>query len=323
MTNKIRTIDFVVPSYDEEENIQAMYEKIKSAFENIGVKDFKIIFVENGSTDNSQVILNSLQKKDKRVVGLSLSRNFGPQGAIYAGLSKTNAKYVSIMDGDQQDPPEDAAKMYQKAVNENIDVIYAVRKTRKESILRKIGFKLFYRVWSAFSNIKVPLDAGEFSVMSYKVVKTILSAKEIHRFNRGLRSWAGYSQAPYYHDRPERIAGKNKFNIFKDIVLGLEALTSFSLLPIRMIFFVGLLMAGLSFLLMLVNFIAITLNFFNYESLLILLPKGIKVLNLFYLFFQSITFIFIGIIGEYIGKIYEQTKNRPAFIIDKVIGDLD
>lgn len=317
---KKRDIDFVILAYNEAENIDAMVHRTVSAFEAIGVTNFRLIFVENGSDDNSAELLNAHAKRDPRITALSLSRNFGPQGAIHAGLSVADAEYVCIMDGDQQDPPEDAAQMYLRTKKENADVIYAVREKREEKALRKAGFKTFYRVWRAFSNVKVPLDAGEFSVMRMSVVKAILSSPEVHRFNRGLRSWAGFKQIAYTHHRPNRVAGEQKFNIIKDTILGLEAVLSFSLLPIRLVFFSGLILAGLSFIILLVNTVAISLFHLGMPAFFHFLPPGIKTLNLFSLLFDGAVLIGLGIIGEYVGRIYEQTKGRPTFIIKDFIG---
>ena len=318
-----RTIDFVIPAYDEADNIDAMVARITKAFEGIGVTNYKILFVENGSSDNSAQLIAEHAKRDPRVVGLSLSRNFGPQGAIHAGLSVADADYVCIMDGDQQDPPEDAAQMYKLALEQEADVVYAVRAKREEKALRKAGFKTFYRVWRLFSNVEVPLDAGEFAVMSRGVVDAILSSPEVHRFNRGLRSWAGFKQIPYSHHRPNRVAGEQKFNIVKDTVLGLQAVLSFSLLPIRLILVFGFITAGISFLILIVNAVAILLNAFGASGLFNMLPRGIITLNLVSLFFQGVMFISIGVIGEYVGRIYEQSKARPTFVIKKVIGALN
>lgn len=319
----MREIDFVIPAYNEEENLSDLAENIRGAFENIGVFNYKVIFVENGSNDNSRELIEKLNKEDPRVIGVSLSRNFGPQGAIHAGLSHSNAQYVCIMDGDQQDPPADAANMLVKAKDENADVVYAVRASRNERFLRKLGFKTFYRVWRLFSDVNVPLDAGEFAVMRKPVVDTILSSPEVHRFNRGLRSWAGFTQAAYSHHRPDRVAGEQKFNIVKDTILGLQAVISFSLLPLRLIFFMGFILAGVSFAIMALNLVAIILNAFGSSDLFDLLPKGLTTLNLISLFFQGVVFIALGTIGEYVGRVYEQTKGRATFVVRSIIGDLD
>lgn len=318
-----RVIDFVIPAYNEVDNIDAMVSRITNAFEGIGVTNYKIIFVENGSSDGSAELLAEHSKRDPRVVGLSMSRNFGPQGAIHAGLSHTDADYVCIMDGDQQDPPEDAANMFKKALDEKADVVYAVREKREEKALRKAGFRTFYRVWRLFSNVEVPLDAGEFAVMSRGVIDAILSSPEIHRFNRGLRSWAGFKQVAYYHHRPNRVAGEQKFNIVKDTVLGLQAVLSFSLLPLRLILALGLILSGVSFLLMLVDVVALLLHKLGHSAFYDLLPPGIITLNLFYLLFQGVMFIAVGVVGEYVGRIYEQSKARPTFIVKEIIGKLE
>lgn len=319
----MREIDFVIPAYNEEENLSDLAKSIKDAFENIGVFNYRVIFVENGSDDNSFELITKLNKEDQRVIGLSLSRNFGPQGAIHAGLSHADAQYVCIMDGDQQDPPADAANMLVKAKDEGADVVYAVRSSRNERFLRKLGFKTFYRVWRLFSDVNVPLDAGEFAVMRKPVVDAILSSPEVHRFNRGLRSWAGFAQTAYSHHRPDRVAGEQKFNIVKDTILGLQAVISFSLLPLRLIFFMGFILAGVSFAIMALNLVAIILNIFGLSGLFDLLPKGLKTLNLISLFFQGIVFIALGTIGEYVGRVYEQTKGRATFVVKSIIGDIN
>ena len=169
----------------------------------------------------------------------------------------------------------------------------------------------------------IPLDAGEFSVMRMRVVNAILSSNEIHRFNRGLRTWAGFKQIPYYHDRPDRVAGEQKFNIVKDLILGFQAIVSFSILPLRLIFFLGVTLALISFVLMMINLAAISLNYFGVSWLFNLLPQGIITLNLIDLFFQGVLFISLGIIGEYVGKIYEQSKGRSTFIIRDYIGKIN
>lgn len=319
----MRKIDFVIPAYNEVENLVALTAEIVIAFEAIGVTDFKILLVENGSDDGSAELIRKLNAEDPRISGIVLSRNFGPQGAIHAGLCHAAADYVCIMDGDRQDPPNDAANMLIAAEENNADVVYATRASRNERFIRKLGFKSFYRVWRFFSDVDVPLDAGEFSVIRKPVVDAILSSSEVHRFNRGLRSWAGFRQISYAHHRPDRVAGEQKFNIVKDTVLGLQAVLSFSLLPLRMIFLAGLILAFVSFAILLVNGMAILMRAFGNTSLFDLLPDGLISLNLVTLFFQGMVFIALGVIGEYVGRIYEQTKGRPTYLVRDIIGNLD
>lgn len=312
-------IDFVIPAYNEVENIEALFLDIKKEFEAIGVANFRAIFVENGSSDGSSDLLKRLNAADPRCCSVVLSRNFGPQGAITAGLAHSNANWVCIMDGDRQDPPHDAARMYQKAKAESLDVVYAVRRSRKETLLRKIGFLTFYRVWRAMSEVRVPLDAGEFAVMRRPVIDMMVSLPEYHRFNRGLRTWVGFKQDGLEHDRPERVAGEQKFNIYKDLKLGSQAVMAFSLMPLRAIFFMGLGVSGIAFLILLVNLVAILLDWVGAPALREALPRGIESLNLIVLFFFGLIFVSLGIIGEYVGKVFEQAKGRPNFVVSQVI----
>lgn len=314
-------IDFVIPAYNEVENVEALFEDIRDEFEAIGVSNFRVIFVENGSYDNSSEVLAGMNAADPRCVSLVLSRNFGPQGAITAGLAHSNANWVCIMDGDRQDPPHHAALMYQKATSEDLDVVYAVRRSRKETMIRKLGFKSFYRVWRAMSDVRVPLDAGEFAVMRRPVVEMMVSIPEYHRFNRGLRTWVGFRQDGLEHDRPERVAGEQKFNVYKDLKLGTQAVLAFSLVPIRSIFFLGLGVSAFAFLVLLINFVAILLDALGFGEVRNSLPAGIESLNLIILFFFGLMFISLGIIGEYVGKIFEQAKGRPNFVVRNVIGE--
>ena len=249
----MRDVDFVIPAFDEVENLRDLSANIIKECEAEGIAAFKIIIVENGSSDGSSALISSLNKEDDRIVGLVLSRNFGPQGAIHAGLCQSDAVYCCVMDGDQQDPPSDAVEMLKKARSTAADVVYAVRASREESFFRKLGFKTFYKVWRFASDVDVPVDAGEFAVMSRPVVEAILSSPEVHRFNRGLRSWAGFKQIAYSHHRPNRVAGEQKFNIIKDTFLGIQAVLSFSLMPVRIIFCSGLVLALFSFVIMLIN----------------------------------------------------------------------
>ena len=318
----MREIDFVIPAFNEVENLECLTQDIIRSFEKIGVKNFAILIVENGSDDGSADLIKKLNNEDPRILGIVLSRNFGPQGAIHAGLTNSQSEFVCVMDGDQQDPPEDAAKMYTAAKDNEADVVYAVRVSREEKYLRKLGFKTFYKVWSFFSDIDVPKDAGEFSVMRKPVVDTILSLPEVHRFNRGLRSWSGFKQIAYSHHRPDRVAGDQKFNFSKDLMLGLQAVLSFSLMPIRIILLLGALLAVLSFSIMALNGFAIFFNALGMPSLYNALPKGLISLNLISLFFQGVVFIALGIIGEYVGRIYEQSKGRPTFVVRSIIGTL-
>jgi dolichol-phosphate mannosyltransferase len=312
---------FVIPAYDEEENLRPLTERIRKACEAHGVDDFQVVVVENGSRDNSLAVLKELHAADPRICALSLSRNFGPQGAIYAGLSHADAEWVCIMDGDQQDPPEFALEMYEKT-KEGYDIVYAVRESRVERPLRKLGFLAFYRVWRMVTPIAIPLDAGEFGVMHRRVVATIVSMKETFRFNRGLRTWVGFKQTGMKHHRPDRVAGEQKFNIRKDMVLAMDAILSFSVIPLRLMLTLGAILSAVALAIFVLDGVAIVLDWMGYPSLRDLLPKGLTTLNLIMMIFFGFIVFCLGIIGEYIGRIYEETKRRPGFILSEKVGDV-
>lgn len=310
---------FVIPAYNEEENIRPLSARIHKACAAHGVEDFQIIFVENGSSDGSLSILKELNAADPRICALSLSRNFGPQGAIYAGLCHADAKWTCIMDGDQQDPPEFALEMYERA-KEGHDIVYAVRESRDERLLRKIGFKAFYRIWRWVTPLSIPLDAGEFGVMHRNAVDTIVAMKETFRFNRGLRSWVGFKQTGMKHHRPDRVAGEQKFTIAKDLALAMDAILSFSVIPLRIMLALGALLSGVATSIFFLDVIAILLDWIGYPYARNILPKGLTTLNLVVLVYLGFIVLCLGIIGEYIGRIYEETKRRPVFILREKIG---
>jgi dolichol-phosphate mannosyltransferase len=314
-------IAFVIPAYNEEDNLRPLSERIQKACAAHGIDDFQIIFVENGSSDNSMPILRELNAADPRVCALSMSRNFGPQGAIYAGLSHADAEWTCVMDGDQQDPPEFAMEMYEKT-KEGYDVVYAVRESRVERPLRKIGFYAFYRVWQWAIPFSIPLDTGEFSIMHRRVVDTITSMKETFRFNRGLRTWVGFKQTGMKHHRPDRVAGEHKYTIRKDLALAMDAILSFSVIPLRFMLTVGAILSAVALLIFFIDLVAILLDWMGYSALRSALPPGLTTLNLIMLVFFGFIVFCIGVIGEYIGRIYEETKRRPGFIVREKIGKL-
>jgi len=314
-------IAFVIPAYNEEENLRPLTARIQKACAAHGVDDFQIIFVENGSSDNSMAVLKELNAADPRVCALSMSRNFGPQGAIYAGLCHADAKWTCIMDGDQQDPPEFAMEMYEKT-KEGYDIVYAVRESRVERPLRKLGFLAFYRVWRWATPISIPLDAGEFGFMHRRVVDTIVAMKETFRFNRGLRTWVGFKQTGMKHHRPDRVAGEQKFTIRKDLALAMDAILSFSVIPLRIMLMLGAILSAVALAVFVIDLIAIVLDWLGHPAMRVALPPGLTTLNLVMLVFFGFIVFCLGIIGEYIGRIYEETKHRPGFIVRESIGNV-
>ena len=315
-----KEISFVIPSYNEAENIKKLYLRIKNTINNLSILNYEIIYVENGSTDNSLEILKELNKIDSNVKIISFTRNFGLQNAIYAGLNKVEKNYICVLDGDLQDPPE-LVETFFKKMEKGYDIVFGIRKKREASWIKKILYRLFYFIFTNISEIKMPNQVGEFCLMKKIVFNQILEFKEKNLFIRGLRSWTGYNQIGIEYNRPERNAGEAKFNFFGSISLALDGLVSFSIVPLRLILFIGLISSFLSFLLAIFFFLVKILSIFSFLDAdgLLIMPKGMTATTVILLVLTSFLTLSLGIIGEYIAKIYYEIKNRPHYIIKELI----
>jgi len=316
----ITNISIIIPSYNEAENINEMYTRLKSTLNNLNIIDYEIIYIENGSSDDSMKILRELNKKDKSLKVISFSRNFGLQNAIHAGLSFSTKDFVCVMDGDLQDPPE-MIKDFSEKINQGFDVVYGKRKKRSASLFKKICYKIFYYFFSNFSEVEMPSQVGEFCMMRRNVVDILKDFQEKNLFMRGLRSWIGFKQTGIEYTRPERHAGKEKFNFFGSFLFGLDGLISFSIFPLRIILIVGLISSIFSVLFSVFIFSIKILSIFGIISndALLLMPKGLTATTIFLLIFFSLIIFALGIIGEYIAKIYFEVKKRPNYIIKEHI----
>lgn len=306
---KTNLISVVVPIYNEANNIPVLYRRLKKVLSSINSKH-ELIFINDGSSDNSLNLLKQIRKTDRKIKIVSFSRNFGHMQAIQAGLANTNGKKVVVMDADLQDPPEVITRMYQKS-KDGYDVVYGVKKKRKENFLKRFLFSFFYFLLSKISKVEMPLDAGTFSLLDRKVVKILISLPEKNKFFSGLRSWAGYKQTGVVYERGKRIKGQSK-SINRLIGLALDGLISFSFLPLRIASYLGFLFAGVSFvfiIFVIVGRVVFGLGIVGWASTLsiILLIGGVQLITL-------------GIIGEYLGRIHEEVKNRPDYLITEKIG---
>jgi len=316
METKLK-LTIVVPSYNEALNIKPLIERVNNSFKEYPDFEWKILFIENGSNDDSLEILKKINLEDSRIKFIRLSRNFGYQGAITAGLSKSDSDWVAIMDGDIQDPPELIPQMLQFAINGNFDVIYGVKKSRQESFIKKFLYKLFYFIYEFFSEIKIPRDSGEFSVFNKRVLRSLNTFQEKHRFTRGLRTWIGFKQAPFYYDREARFSGKSHFTFSDMVKLATDGILSFSITPLRISLIIGTIILAISSLLIFLQALNKLFEFFNFHhQFLPTLPPGLTQLTVLMIFFFALIFSMLGIIGEYIGRIYYEVKNRPNFIIE-------
>ena len=298
-------LSVVVPVFNEEENVTVLYSRLTAVLEDTHI-DYEIIFVDDGSNDNSLNQLQNLSVKDKRVLVVELARNFGHQVSITAGLDFARGQAVAVMDADLQDPPEALPEFIAKW-RKGYDVIYAIREQRKERWLKRSSYALFYRLLRRVANIDIPLDSGDFCVMDRRVVELLKSMPERSRFIRGIRSWVGLNQVGLPFERHARYAGQSKYTIRRLVLLALDGLISFSYVPLRFISFLGLSVSCLS--------IFLAVFYFVKKLLYGLSPPGFATLVVSIFFLAGIQLITMGVIGEYVGRIFEEAKRRPLYVL--------
>ncbi|HWQ12456.1 MAG TPA: glycosyltransferase family 2 protein [Roseiflexaceae bacterium] len=304
------TLSVVIPVYDEEENLPALYGRLTAALDGVGLS-YEIIFVDDGSRDGSLALLHGLAGRDARVVVVELARNFGHQVAISAGLDHAQGEGVIVMDADLQDPPE-VLPRFIAAWRAGHDVVYAVREGRKEGALLRLAYAAFYRLLRRVAQIDIPLDAGDFCIMDRRVVELLSGMPERNRFVRGIRSWVGLSQVGLPYEREGRYAGRPKYTVSRLVYLALDGLVSFSFLPLRVITALGFAVSLMSILLA---------AFYAIQKLTVgLNPPGFATLTVAIFFLSGIQLITIGVIGEYVGRIFEEVKQRPLYVLRRVIG---
>lgn len=309
-------ISIVIPLYNEEENVNNLYNRLTNASE-LWKEDYEIIFVDDGSFDNTLFLLQKIHANDIHINVIKLSRNFGHQAAISAGIKYAKGDAVIIMDGDLQDPPEELPRFLDKW-KEGYHVVYAIRKKRKENLFKRLSYKIFYRLLRLISEINIPLDSGDFCVMDKKVVSVLNNAMvEQSRFVRGLRAYAGFKQIGVEYERAERAAGEVKYTFRKLVKLAVNGLLDFSTFPLRIAIYLGFLITILSFI---IGFFFIIHRIFNFKFLGYSPSDtpGIASLAVGVFFLGGIILIMLGLIGEYIGRIYFEVKKRPFYIIDEI-----
>ena len=315
----VRDLSIIIPSFNEEQNINELYQRIVKTLFEIKIDDYEIIFIENGSTDNSLSILKNLNTLNKKVKIVSFSRNFGYQNAILAGLDFSKKNHACILDGDLQDPPE-IIKDFVLKVNEGFDVVYGIRKKREATLFKKINYKLFYFFYQKLSEISVPKEVGEFCLINRKVIDHLIRLKEKNLFLRGLRSWIGFNQVGIEYNRLQRHKGNTKFSFYDSFVLGLDGIISFTMMPLRIVLVTGMILSFFSILYLIFILVTKLLAIFSFKiPLWLVMPKGLTIMNLIMVTFFSLIVLILGIIGEYIGKIYTEVKDRPRYIVKEFI----
>jgi glycosyltransferase involved in cell wall biosynthesis len=299
-------VSVVVPIYNEEELIARFHEAVAGALQ-CAVDEWEIVYVNDGSTDSSLELLKGIQALDSHAVVVELSRNWGHMGAISAGLLTARGRAVILMDGDFQDPPEVLPQLID-AWREGAEIVVGVRRSRQESrkVLAKL-FPLFYRVLGALSDFPIPLNAGIFSLMDRKAVDSINSLGEKNRYLPGLRAWVGYRNAIVYYDRQDRLGGEGKLSFMSRIKYAMDAIASFSYKPLRLsfgLFCFASCMAAVFVLLMLFSRSAVT-------------SAGFGVVSAVF-FMGGLLLLCLGVLGEYLGRVYDEVRSRPLSIIQDV-----
>lgn len=303
-------LGLVIPCYNEEQVLPRLFAELEAFMQQAGVP-CRVLFVDDGSRDGTRQLLEDACARQPAFAAVTLSRNFGHQTAVSAGLRFSRGDIVAVLDADLQDPPAVVLQMIERW-RAGYDVVYGVRANRKEGWLLRAAYALFYRLLKRMANIEIPLDAGDFSLMDRRVVDFINQMPEHNRFVRGLRGWVGFRQIGLKYERAARQAGEPKYNVRRLMKLALDGFVSFSTVPLRLATWIGALTSGLGFLLALW---AIGSAIFLQK-----VPPGWASLAVMLLFFGGIQLVVLGIIGEYVGRIFEEVKNRPHFLVASSAG---
>lgn len=304
-------LSVVIPCYNEEESIRELHRRVKGVCDTAPVASYEIILVNDGSYDQTPEIMRELVKTDKNLVIIDLSRNHGHQLALTAGLFHARGEHILVLDADLQDPPELLMPMLERA-KAGVDVVYGKRDQRDgETAFKRFSASLFYRLLSYLSDTNIPRDVGDFRLISRRVLEQFKAMPEQHRFVRGMIAWVGFTQEAYSYERAPRFAGVTKYPFHKLVAFAFDAISSFSIRPLRVSLLFALFGVGLAGLLALYALYA----HFTQSALV----TGWASLATIITFFASLQLICIGVIGEYIGRTYMQVKNRPLFVVRAVV----
>ena len=305
-------VSLVIPMYYEEQVAEECYKRVTKVLKEIKNYEYEIIFVNDGSKDKTLEILENIAKEDKNVKVVSFSRNFGHQAAVTAGLKYVTGDAIVIMDADLQDPPELIPDML-KYWEDGYEVIYGKRKTREgESAFKLLTAKAFYNTLNKLSDVEIPKDTGDFRLVDKKVVDVINSLPEHNKFLRGLFSWVGFKQYAYEYERKERFAGKTKYPLKKMLKLAQDGILSFSTKPLKIVGGFGIISVIISIAILIYSILSFAFKWNN-------LTPGWTSLMCTMTFLGGVILISLWMIGEYIARIYDETKQRPQYIVDKTI----
>ena len=306
------TLSIVVPCYNEQACLDALHERLSAAARQAAGDDYEILLVNDGSSDGSWTTMQQMAAADPHLVALNLSRNHGHQLALTAGLDLCRGDFVLIIDADLQDPPELLAAMLETMRSEKADVVYGVRKSRRgETAFKRATAHGFYRLLSRATEVDIPVDAGDFRLMSRRALDALLAMPEQARFIRGMVAWIGFKQVPFAYDRAERFAGATKYPLRKMIRFALDALTGFSSAPLKLASHAGMWLALGSVLLI----VYIAYAWLSGQSI-----PGWTSLMLIVVVLGAVQMFVLALMGEYIGRLYNEAKRRPLYIVQEVVG---
>ncbi len=309
----MKKITIIVPSYNEEEALPHLYERLNNMMNKLTQYEFEVLFINDGSKDKTLELIKEMRSKDRRISYVNFSRNFGKEIAMIAGLDYAQGDAVIFIDADLQDPPEIIPELI-KYWEEGYDDVYARRNSRKgETFLKKFTSKMYYKVLQSLTRVEIQKDTGDFRLLDRRCVNALKKMRETQRCSKSMFSWMGYNKKEVMYDRDPRIAGKTKWNYKKLIDLAIDGITAFTTSPLR----VSTLLSIPTFLSFAIYFIYIILNVIinNYKV------QGYQVILLLNLFFFGLIILLIGIIGEYLGRIFNETKNRPLYFVDEYNGE--
>lgn len=320
VTDGVFRLSVIVPCFNEQEAITITHQRLVEVLGNRPEFALELLYVNDGSQDQTESILFALADGDQRVNIISFARNFGHQPAVTAGIEHATGDAVVVIDADLQDPPEVILDML-TLWYQGYDVVYGVRIKRKEGVLKRLAYASFYRLYRRLANIDMPLDSGDFALMDRCVVDVLNSLPEKNRFLRGLRAWAGFRQTGCVYERAARTAGETKYSFRKLLRLAFDGIFNFSTTPLTLIFCMGLCTSLAATFAAVVYFVARIGGF----TLLGHRPEdvpGFTTLILTLLFFSGVQLVSVGILGEYLGRIYQETKMRPAYVVKAIRGNL-
>jgi dolichol-phosphate mannosyltransferase len=309
---KLPELSIVIPTYNEESNVNPVYERIRAVLDGAGLS-WELIFSMDPSTDRTEQMILRLREKDPRIKLLRFSRRFGQPMATLAGMEAARGDAVVVIDCDLQDPPELIPELVARW-RDGFDVVYAQRRSREgETLIKRVISVLGYRLIGRIAEVEIPPNTGDFRLMSRRVVENVVSLKENHGFLRGLVSFVGFPQTAVLYDRDPRAAGAGKYNRFLgSLLIGLNGVVGFSRYPLRFISVLGMVFSGLAFLVALV-YIGLKLSGFPF-------PLGNPTIVIVVAFFSGVQLFSLGVMGEYVGRIYDETRQRPKYIVEERYG---